>query len=213
MSTVENESVVGYYALFLVTGLVFCTATLTVLILTMKHRQVLVHPKKIIYNQLLVAFLCSFRFLLIGLAYLFSGLDGTFDSLRGLDYGIFHLNCKLEGFISFMVLMWSLLWNIAWSHDLYTTVKTPMVYSEKKFPVQRVLVYVAGLAVALLVFLLDYLNVKEEESTICLVQFGWSYLVCISVPIVLYIVANTYIFLKYGREDFYKKYMKNAKIF
>ena len=51
-----------------------------------------------------------------------------------------------------MILIWDVMWNVMWSHDNYETVANPMVYSEKKFPIYRIVVYTTGIVMSAFVF-------------------------------------------------------------
>lgn len=103
-----------------------------------------VHPWRMIINILIVAFLSSGWFFIIGFMYLCT--KKLYWTPMGLwDFGLIPLNCWLESAFGYLMEIYSILWNACWAYELVQCVKSPMVYSEKNHKYYQAFVYIIGL--------------------------------------------------------------------
>lgn len=108
-----------------------------------------------------------------------------------------------------MLLIINIHWNFCWSYDLYLSVKKPMSYTEHFYYFYRKITYTFGILFGFMSFFISSLLDSDEKSTICLMNRGMTYAIFITVPLILSIVINLYINLKYGRDAYLKKFSKN----
>ena len=178
-----------------------------------KNANSIVHPRKIIKSILNVQLLSSVRFTLIGLSYTVTLGNIEYSPYNKKDFGFLPLNWRLEGAISYMLLIINMHWNLFWTYDLYLSVRKPMSYSEKLYSFYWKWTYLIGIILGLTSFFINSLISSDKKSTIWIMNEGFMYILFVTLPLICTIVINLFVNLKYGRDKYLKKFPKNYQHF
>ena len=109
----------------------------------------------------------SLRFLVIGLVYVISLGDLNYTPFENMDFGFLPFDCRLEGAVSYMLLIMNINWNFCWSYDLYLSVTKPMSYTENYFSFYWKWAYIVGILAGIASFSISGLLDSEiQHSTI-----------------------------------------------
>lgn len=151
----------------------------------------------------------NLRFIVIGFVYWVTFGDINYTPMNNRDFGIFPLKCKLEGAISYMLIIFNMFWNYCWSYDLYLCVKRPMKYTEHFFSFYAKITFIGGFLWGTASFFLNYFNYKDKSETIWIMNSDLYYILFMTVPLGISILLNLYINIRYGRDAWFKRFPKN----
>jgi hypothetical protein len=140
------------YEIFFYIGL-FCTLfTFTLMVIYWSMDSMKRHPNSILFQILMIQFFISVKYLVTGISFKVYGndLDHTPKSL--MDFGLLPYGCKIEGLVAYMLFFFIILWNFAFTYDVYLTVNKPMVFNENYVFYYKAFVYFAGTMFSIVVF-------------------------------------------------------------
>lgn len=167
------------------------------------------HPNSILFQILLIQFAISVKYLVTGAAFKIYDHDLDHSPRRLMDFGFLPYGCKIEGLLAYMMFFMIILWNFVFTYDVYLTVNKPMTFNENYVFYYKAFVYFTGTMFSIVVFFPNMGIFTESSIYICYIQNGPVYNAFVNIPIVLYVIVNLYVTIKYTRESLYKGYNKS----
>lgn len=82
----------------------------------------------------------------------FSDYDVAWSPYKNRDFGFMDFNCKMEALFNFSLFFMVLLWNFAWTYDIYLTCSFPLMFTEKYVFYYKVAVYFFSIIFCIIVY-------------------------------------------------------------
>jgi hypothetical protein len=197
------------YEIFFYIGL-FCTIfTFTLMVMYWSMSSMKRHPNSILFQILMIQFFISIKYLVTGISFKVYGNDLAHTPKNLMDFGLLPYGCKIEGLVAYMLFFFIILWNFAFTYDVYLTVNKPMVFNENYVFYYKAFVYFAGTMFSIVVFFPNMDFFTESSIYIWYIRNGLIYNLFVNIPIILFFLVNLYISWKYTRESLYIGYTKN----
>lgn len=195
-----------YFLFYLLWGFMWTGGTLLAYGMMKRKDKYVMHPVSVVKNKLIINLLSSLRVFVFGFTWLIHGRT-VFQQDKIYDFGILDYGCGLEAGLGNVIMIYTTLWNLWWTYELYISVKNPMVYSEMNLGIYSKLIFVVGIVLSVL------MQVRYEDTQgytiMCQHRQGSeSYKQYIFYPTFAAILICLLINLRYGKSKYLNTFRK-----
>lgn len=100
------------YQMFFFTGAICTALTAGLVVAYVAMPSMRKHPNPILLNILAIQLVTSLKYFVTGCSFKLHGNDIEHTPKNQVDFGLIHDGCKLEGFLAYLLFVYTIIWNL-----------------------------------------------------------------------------------------------------